>query len=268
MTDAVTLVPGDPATTSTDAPVSPAPVANAQPEAPVADTAWLSALDEETRKAVEAHGIKTPADAVAQFRAQRAEYSKLKNDALVAPKDDAPKEDWDKFYSRLGRPEKADGYQLKLPEGLPKELPYDEGFANEFKGWAHASGLNPAQAQSLHDGYVAFAAKQVQAQAAHYDQLADASSKDLEKAWGAPDSPDFQRNLGVVQRVIASKGDELKAALSSGPIMDAQGRVSNSAIVRLIAELAADKFTNDTVISGSPAPSKAKDLAAIMFPNM
>lgn len=270
MTDAVML-----GTAQADAPGQPAPVDTSTPavqaDAPVPATSpdgWLSDLDEDTRKFVIARGAKSPADAAKQLREQIGEVTRLQQEAIRPPKDDAPQEEWDKFHARLGRPEKADGYQFKLPESLPKDLPYDEGFAAEFKNWAHGAGLAPRQAQALHDGYVAFSVKQAQAQAAHYDQLADASSKDLAKAWGEASSPEFQKNIGVVQRVIADKGDEFKAALTSGPIMDAQGRVSNSAIVRLIAELAADRYTNDRVISGSPAPGREIPLEDRLYPSM
>lgn len=266
MTDAVTLVPSQEDTASTPAPVSTAAPATEQTtQQPSAD--WIATLDEDTRKTVEARGIKAPADAVKQLRDQMAEVTRLQQEAVKPPKDDAPKEEWDKFYARIGRPEKADGYQFKLPEGLPKDVPYDEQFASEFKGWAHATGLNPKQAQALHDNYVSTIAKQAQAQAEQQAQMVSTATAELEKAWGPSGSPEHAKQLGIVQRVIAGEGPEFTKALTSGPVMDAQGRVTNPAIVRLIAKLGGASL-NDSVISGDSAPAGAKSLTAIMYPDM
>jgi hypothetical protein len=67
------------------------------------------------------------------------------------PQENASKEDWDKFYSQLGRPDNVEGYDIKLPEELPKGLEIPEGNLNQFKDLAHEIGLNPEQAQKIID---------------------------------------------------------------------------------------------------------------------
>ena len=45
---------------------------------------------------------------------------------ITVPGEKATPEEQQRFYKALGVPEKADGYQFKLPEGLPKDLPHDQ----------------------------------------------------------------------------------------------------------------------------------------------
>lgn len=267
MTEATTLVPVEAATTSNDAQVQPAVVADQaaqQPQTPE----WLAALDEDTRKTAEARGIKAPADAIKQLRDQMAEVTRLHQEALRVPKDDAPKEEWDKFYAKLGRPENPDGYQLKLPEGMPETLPYDEAFAGEFRAWAHETGLPPRAAQALHDKWISKQIETVKAQAQQHEQAVGQATEALEKAWGKSGTEDFTRNMAFAQRVMQAKGPEFVKALSSGPVIDAQGRVVNPAIAQLLAEHGALTQRNDTVIAGSPASGQRKSLSEVFYPEM
>lgn len=252
MIEAVTL-----GTVQADTPGQVAPVETAaapvQQEQQQPETSWLSALDEDTRKFAEAQGFKAPADPIKRLKDQVAETTRLQQEALRVPKDDAPKEEWDKFYAKLGRPESPDGYQLKLPDGMPKDLPYDEAFAGKFKAWAHETGLPPRAAQALHDRYVSEQIEIAKAQQERHEQAVASATEALEKAWGKQGSETFNTNVALAQRVMQAKGPEFMAALSSGPAIDAKGRVINPAIAQLLAEHGALTQRDDAVISGSQA---------------
>src|SRR5581483_7834125 len=56
--------------------------------------------------------------------------------SVQLPGDNATAEELAKFYNRLGRPEKADAYEFKLPDGLPANFNYDAEQAKAFKDWA------------------------------------------------------------------------------------------------------------------------------------
>lgn len=58
----------------------------------------------------------------------------------AVPKDDAAKEDWDKYYESIGRPKTADEYQL---EGAEKG---DQKFIPKVRQALHEAGLTPKQA--------------------------------------------------------------------------------------------------------------------------
>jgi hypothetical protein len=78
-----------------------------------------------------------------------------------APKPDAPKEEWDKFYNALGRPETPDGYEFKDLELPEEDKPIGEfikaGQSDEFikdvKSLLHSKGLTAKQAQELVNEY-------------------------------------------------------------------------------------------------------------------
>lgn len=72
---------------------------------------------------------------VKSLREKEAQF--LSGEKLVIPKDGDPPEAFDNFYNSLGRPEKPDGYEINLGEGV--EL--DDGFSNAMKEAAHKAGL-------------------------------------------------------------------------------------------------------------------------------
>lgn len=71
---------------------------------------------------------------------------------LVPGKDAAP-EEWDNFYTQLGRPKSPDEYQMstvQMPEGYPE---MDKNSIAEFRKQAHALGMNPQQVDGLWKWY-------------------------------------------------------------------------------------------------------------------
>lgn len=134
--------------------------------------------------------------------------------SVQIPDDKAKPEDLDKFFNRLGRPEKPDGYEFKLPESLPKDFAYDKDRANAFKSWAHQAGLTKRQAQQLHDAVLTADAEalgkaqaEVQAEA---KKLQDDATKRaleatqaLEKAYGGvKDSDPFKQGVDLAVRAL------------------------------------------------------------------
>lgn len=72
---------------------------------------------------------------------------------IQAPGDSATPEDWDKFFSQIGRPESADKYQL------PEDVKAFQGFDIEtekkaFNDLAHKNGLSNKQAAGLWKDYI------------------------------------------------------------------------------------------------------------------
>lgn len=63
---------------------------------------------------------------------------------VAVPSKDATAEDWDKFYSKIGKPTNADLYDLKNDY-----LEFDEGTAKQIKEGFYAAGLNTKQASTV-----------------------------------------------------------------------------------------------------------------------
>ena len=128
--------------------------------------------------------------------------------SVQLPDANAKPEDLDKFYGRLGRPEKPDGYQFKLPDGVPQDMPYDGEFANSFKPVAYNVGLRPEQAAAVHDFYVGEAARFYKGQAEAVATKMTTATADLEKTWGPQDSESFEVNGNKAIRALRGLGLE------------------------------------------------------------
>ena len=99
------------------------------------------------------------------------------------PGDNSAPEEWDKFYQRLGRPEKPDGYGIKKPDDIPSEL-WDAKRVADFTAVAHKAGLTAKQVQEL-IGYEAGTMKAMLAdQKARSEAAKHNTEESLRKEWG------------------------------------------------------------------------------------
>lgn len=247
MTDVATDAPA-PADTAT------APADTVQPSgsiAPVAENDWRAALDEDTRKTADAKNWSNPAAAVKSYNDLFREFTDVKQKSLTLPTDDAQPDDWNAFYAKLGRPEKPEGYEFKLPEGLPENFPYDGKNAVEFKNWAHAAGLTPRQAQAVHDQFVKHTATTVAAMAEANSKAAQTAHESLVKVWGDPESTTYKRNQELANRAIRQQGgeelvSELKAINALGP----NGEVKTPRLAMALAKIGESLYAEDTLFGG------------------
>lgn len=187
--------------------------AGAAPGSNGADETWVSGLqDADNRAVVEAKGwAKLPSkdDAFNQALKSYRSLEQRQNDLLKGPGPEATAEDWEKYHAQRGRPETPEGYNLKLPDGLPADLPYDSDFATKFKTWAHKTGATPREAQQLHDEYV-------REQAANWATIQQAEVAKVEKAhqeilksWGGDETSEtYRRNTELANRAIRQGGGE------------------------------------------------------------
>lgn len=73
---------------------------------------------------------------------------------IGVPADDAPKEEWEAFYAKMGRPEKPDAYEFD-PFEPPQDLPEAEQFKRTpeeealLKDIFHKAGLTKSQAKAV-----------------------------------------------------------------------------------------------------------------------
>lgn len=86
----------------------------------------------------------------------------LGKDKVIIPGEKATDEEWAAFHTKLGRPEAADKYDFKLPDGQK----LDDNFAKGFKDIAFKNGLSPKAVQSMVEWYAKEAGTAVQGQAA------------------------------------------------------------------------------------------------------
>ena len=215
---------------------------------------WGGLQSADNQALVKAKGWKSEDDGIASYR----ELESRMGSALTLPGKDAKPEDWDKFYSRVGRPEKADGYEFKRPEGLPEDLPYDDALAGKAKEWAHKAGLTPAQAQTMHDAFALENAERMKAHVATLTKAVEDTHNALVKDWGPDSSDGFKTKLEHANRALKKLNliDDFK---KSGILMP-DGALTNAGLARAFAQIGEQMFAEDTfdgeAARGGPNPFK------------
>jgi hypothetical protein len=217
----------------------------------VVDSGWITALPEDTRKTAEAKNWRSPADAVKSYLDLQRAYTDVTQSAIKPPSADAPKEEWDAFAAKLGRPEKPDGYEFKLPEGLPETFPYDDTSAAKFKAWAHEAGLSPKQAQTLHDQFVKDQASNVTAFMEAAQKRETEAHQALVKDWGDPASETYKRNAEMANRALRHGGGEaLIAELKGVGVLGPDGSVRAPLFAKLLSKVGTELYAEDSLYGG------------------
>lgn len=150
------------------------------------NTNWYDGLniEDENIGVIQTKGWQDANSIIKSYRELEKFTGKDKNDYIEIPKgEDA---DYSAVYARLGRPEKAEDYELQ-----------DTDFAKAAKEVLFKEGITKKQAKALEKWIDEYNATQVKAieekQAADADARSKASVEALKKAWGA----DFDKNLAI-----------------------------------------------------------------------
>lgn len=212
----------------------------------------FAGLDTGTREWIGTAGIKD----VASLAAKARNAESLIGQSVRLPGKDAKPEDVDAFLSKVlspYRPEKPEGYEFKLPDGLPEGLPYDKAFADRFKAAAHAAGIPTKAAAALHDFYVKETAAIFQTAAEATRTQVEAATKALETAFGgAKDSDAFKQSVGYAGKFIAEfGGEDLMKGLTDAGLLGDGGVVLNPAVAIAFAKAGKMLFKEDGLVNGS-----------------
>ncbi len=165
-----------------------------------------------------------------------------------------PKTDEEKteLYSKLGRPEKSDQYEINIPDTHSQYF-QDEAVKN-FKAVAHNIGLNNDQVQKLIDYQVESITFQNQQAQSNLAKGKDETESLLRKEWGF----EYDKNVRAAQRAMKVYGDpELTALLNTEA-------GNHPAVVRLFSRLGKDvtedmaKNTANNRLAVSPLDAKAE----------
>ena len=176
------------------APAAPAAPANSTPS----PTAWLGDGANELMVGFAGlKGWKSGADAVQSYQnLEKLLGAEKAGRTVVVPGDNATPEELAAFRSRLGVPNDAKSYDIKLPEGV------DTTFADTAKTWFHDAGLTPKQAENMAQKWTEYMTEgQATVAKAKADKVvAEASALDAE--WGAA----REQNVGLAQRTRQALG--------------------------------------------------------------
>lgn len=109
------------------------------------------------------------------------------------------------FRSKIGVPDKPEGYEIKTPADLPVEL-WNPEHVKGFQAEAHKLGLTPTQAA----GIAAWQAQQLgtdyKAQMETINGVKTAAEAALAKEWGGKDSETYKTNVALAERGAAAIG--------------------------------------------------------------
>jgi hypothetical protein len=213
-----------------------------------AANSWYNGLSEGNRKLADSKGWTSP-EGLEKALTSYAELERKQGDSLRIPDPDAPPEELDKFYSKLGRPETPDKYEFKRPEGLPPDLPYSDDLANKSKAWMHEAGLNTRQAQALHDRFIASAAEDMAAQQAAIAKAVETTHDELVGEWGPADSDSFKERHELANRAMKNLG--LVESYQKAGILLPDGALTDPTIARAFAEIGEKMFREDTIEAGN-----------------
>ena len=211
----------------------------------------FSGLDTGTREWVGNKGYKSVAD-IAQA-ARNAES--LIGRSVQLPGDDAKPEDIDQFMSKVTakfRPEKADGYQLKPPDGLPDGMSIDDGFTTSFREAAHKAGLTAQQAAAMFGWTVDQSATATRASNEATAEAATAATKALEaKFGGASGSDQFKQGMQYANLAVKKLGgDALVSGLKDAGLLSDEGSILNAPLAIAFHEAGKALFTEDGLERG------------------
>lgn len=182
--------------------------------------------------------------------------------ALTMPGKDATAEDWAAFYTQLGRPETAEGYELPLPEG-------DDGaFAKQVAPMLHKHGITAEQAKGLAADWNAMQAAQneaataaEQARITAMDTKNRAEAETLKSEWGQEhDANMHHAKQAVAQFLPKEQAGDIIASIESV--------VGYKATIQMLHAIGKGLAEHDAAGLGAKTGGEAKPLANRMYPNM
>ena len=157
------------------------------------------------------------ANEVGQYIKELNSFAGKKGDI---PKKDATDEEWNEFYSKLGRPETPEAYDFDVNEDFKEavgeeSMPYFEQAVKGFKEQAYKLGANTDQAEEMLDWYLSMMVDSTTAQKETLEEEAKQKDIELRKAWG--DQYDgMERGIEALLRSNGMEDEHIEWAKKSG----------------------------------------------------
>ena len=130
-------------------------------------------------------------------------------DKLAIPGKWANEDDWNNVYTKLGKPEDAQGYKLEVKEGTQ----VDKDIESWYRGLAHKAGLNDRQANTIFQEYMAKEAELKAAKAPPSPEDVEIIKGEaeiaLKKEWGKAFDTKMNEAKGVLTEFAPKDFDQL-----------------------------------------------------------
>ncbi len=167
------------------------------------------------------------------------------------PKNDADDQEWQTFFTSLGRPQTFDDYQISPVQ----ESFYDQNLLQIFKQAAHKAGLTSKQASILHDEMVSALKERMMFYHQNIHQEKENIIHQLKSKWGS----DYDKNLHEAQKGAKYFGlseqaiQQLESQIGSEHMLEGLKRIGG--LVSEDAKLM-EVYPNPSTISASEATQK------------
>ena len=150
-------------------------------------------------------------------------------DKVVLPSKSATEDEWAEFYTKIGRPESPDGYQLQV-EGLPEGAEPNQEMLDWFKQTAHQAGMTPQQAQHMLQAYNELTTNEFGMTQQQAEMRVAEVETELKREFGEA----FDDKLALANGVLAefSNPDLAEVQLADGTMLG-----DNPEIIRLLANV-------------------------------
>ena len=214
-----------------------------QAEAPVDN--WLLTMPEDLQNEPSLQSFSGPGG-VEKLARGFVDTKRMVGDRIPIPQEgDTAK--WNEVYTRLGRPETAEGYrfvEVQMPDGFALK----QGLVDEYKGFAHSIGLTNKQASDQHKWYIEHLVRDHNQLLADYDSQVKAASEALRGSWGT----DYDRRLDLAMRTFDTYATpEIKARVESS------GAGNDPAFIELFWRIG--KEMSEDVLRGGSSIYKGKE---------
>lgn len=236
-------------------PAGAAPAADAGKDPPAQD-GWLSMVGEDLRSAPSLSKFKD----VGQLAASYVNLEKhMGSDKIAIPNaKTATDKDWEGVFTKLGRPESPDKYEVKPKEGVDVQL--DDNIMKGYREAAHKAGLLPKQVQQLFEWYSGALDSQMKGATEGMKTRLEEGVTKLKSEWG----DNFQTKAAKANVALKEFGDE-----ETFKMIEDLGLANHPAMVKLLNRigegLSEDKFRGEaTAHIGLSIEQAEKEIATIM----
>lgn len=224
-----------------------------------AESTWRDSLPEDVRDLAARYKGDTAEDAMPEvFKSLAQAKAMVGADTVAVPGKNAPPEKWAEFYNKIGRPEKADGYELPT-ENLPEGFALTDEQAAQFREVAHDVGLTPAQTASLYRHFAKFSSEGTGALKEAMEKKIAANDEAIRKEYGDA----LDEKIDLARRGMRwAAGDDYEALAA---FLSRTGMENDPAMVRIFHKVGR-ALAEDEVLGGgsgqrfrkSPAEAKAE----------
>ena len=200
---------------------------------------WTESFEPEDRDLIDVKGWRSPVDMLHSYRHLE---QLVGSDTVRIPGAEADAEEVAGFWSKLGRPDAPDGYDIPTP---PDMAAYSEDMASWFRDAAHECHMPLEMARRFHDKYVEKFIHETQALDTELAGERQRSDAELRYAWG--DS--YDRNKVLADRALrALGGDRLIEELRLSRLD------SSAALAQAFAQIGERLYAEDGFLDADSGP--------------